>query len=71
MNKRFIHAPVLRTANNLPSWRQPVRPLCLSHDVWGNVTGDNARPEDAALARLFLKDNRKAQVILQPTLSLN
>ena len=35
------------------------------------MTGDNVRPEDAALAHLFLKDDRKAQAILQSTLALN
>ena len=71
MDKSFIHVPVLRTADNLPAWRRAVRLLCLSHDVWGNVTGDNVRPDDPALVRLFLKDDRKAQAILQSTLALN
>ena len=68
MDKSFIHVPVLRTADGLPAWRRAVRLLCLSHDVWGNVTGDNVRPDDPALVRLFLKDDRKAQAILQSTL---
>ena len=68
MDKSFIHVPVLRTADDLPAWRRAVRLLCLSHDVWGNVTGDNVRPDDPALVRLFLKDDRKAQAILQSTL---
>ena len=71
MDKSFIHVPVLRTADDLPAWRRAVRLLCLSHDVWGNVTGDNVRPDDPALVRLFLKDDRKAQAILQSTLALN
>ena len=70
MDKSFIHVPVLRTADDLPAWRRAVRLLCLSHNVWGNVTGtgDNVRPDDPALVRLFLKDDRKAQAILQSTL---
>ena len=71
MDKSFIQVPVLRTADDLLSWRRAVRLLWLSHDVWGNVTGDNVRPEDAALARLFFNDDRKAQAILQSTLALN
>ena len=57
MDKSFIHVPVLRTADDLPAWRRAVRLLCLSHDVWGNVTGDNVCPDDPALVRLFLKDD--------------
>ena len=49
MDKSFIHVPVLRTADDLPAWRRAVRLLCLSHDVWGNVTGNNVRPDDPAL----------------------
>ena len=67
MDKSFIHVP----ADDLPAWRRAVRLLCLSHDVWGNVTGDNVCPDDPALVRLFLKDDRKAQAILQSTLALN
>ena len=71
MDKSFIQVPVLRTADDLPSWRRAVRLLCLSHIVWGHVTGDSVCPEDAALARLFLKVDRKAQAILQSTLAFN
>ena len=49
MDKSFIHVPVLRTADDLPAWRRAVRLLCLSHDVWGNATGDNIRTDDPAL----------------------
>ena len=35
------------------------------------MTGDNVCHEDAALACLFVKDNRKEQAILQPTVALN
>ena len=69
MDKNFIHVPVLRTADDLPAWRRAVRLLCLSHDRWENVNGDNIRPEDAALAGLFLKDDRRAPAILQSTLA--
>ena len=71
LDKSFIQVPILRTADDLPSWRRTVGLLCLSHDIWGNVTGDNVRPKDVALVLLFLKDDRKAQAILQSTLALN